>query len=258
MEGMTLLTRTPSPFTIHVSPGVHETVLITGGCGYRQPVVRQLSGRLVSWCTTTSPPVSAMPDSRRNPGARDLADTERLAALFVSIVSDRPPLCHCHRGPGRYQPLKYYGNNTRNTLNLLQACIAAGVGSSYFPTPDGHGCRMVGGGGDSQLSHQSQDLQLMSRWMLRIRQLPSCGMWRSVTSTWPGPIPGAHEQRTLGEPHPESPARRRAGGCRGGFSLRHRLRDARQHRHSRLPPYRGPGGGLIRPWLTWRKVAAPR
>jgi UDP-glucose 4-epimerase len=102
-------------------------ILVTGGAGYiGSHVVRQLTeaGREVIVYDNLS---TGSPDALIN-GERlivgDLADTEKLRQVFretgcksvlhfaAAIIA--PESVHL--------PLKYYTNNTRNTLNLLQAC----------------------------------------------------------------------------------------------------------------------------------------
>src|SRR5689334_13228578 len=114
-----------------------EKVLVTGGCGYiGSHVVRQLSeaGYEVVVYDNLSTGFADALVSGEQLIIGDLADTNKLAALFAenrfrtvlhfaaAIVAPESVT----------NPLKYYANNTRNTLNLLQACVAAGVQRLIF------------------------------------------------------------------------------------------------------------------------------
>lgn len=153
-----------------------EKILVIGGCGYiGSHVVRQLSeaGRQVVVYDNLS---TGFRDALLNGEELiegDLGDRERLDAAF-----------HCHGfttvlhfaasivAPESVSlPLKYYGNNTRNTLGLLEACVRHGVQRFIFSStaavygyPDG--------GVASEESAQAPinpygTSKLMSEWMLR-------------------------------------------------------------------------------------------
>ncbi len=153
-----------------------ETVLVTGGCGYiGSHVVRQLSeagyGVVVYDNLSTGFADALIHGETLVQG--DLADTERLAALFsqyrfktvlhfaAAIVAPESVT----------NPLKYYGNNTRNTLNLLQACVAAGVERLIFSST----AAVYGMPDGGQAAEESPTVpinpygtsKLMSEWMLR-------------------------------------------------------------------------------------------
>ena len=112
-------------------------ILVTGGAGYiGSHVVRPLSeaGREV-----------VVFDNLSTGSADALLHGER---LIVGDLADRAALDQALRETGCksvlhfaaaiiapesvYLPLKYYANNTRNTLNLLQACVEHGVERFIF------------------------------------------------------------------------------------------------------------------------------
>jgi UDP-glucose 4-epimerase len=114
-----------------------EPLLITGGAGYiGSHVVRQLSeagyDTVIYDNLSTGSPQALIYGETLEVG--DLADTERLRELFAtygfktvlhfaaSIIAPESVS----------NPLAYYANNTRNTLNLLQACVAANVRQFIF------------------------------------------------------------------------------------------------------------------------------
>src|ERR1035437_3331674 len=114
-----------------------EKILVTGGCGYiGSHVVRQLNeaGRRVVVYDNLST------------GFRDaLINGEE---LIVGELSDSAALDAAFRKHGFTTvlhfaaaiiapesvslPLKYYGNNTRNTFGLLEACVRHGVKRFIF------------------------------------------------------------------------------------------------------------------------------
>jgi UDP-glucose 4-epimerase len=155
---------------------MQEAILVTGGCGYiGSHVVRQLgeSGRrVVVYDNLTT-------------GFRDaLVNGEE---LIVADVADRGQLDdafrrHCFTTVLHFAasiiapesvtlPLKYYGNNTRTTLELLDACVAHGVRRFIFSsTAAVYGCP------DGGIASEESALapinpygtsKLMSEWMLR-------------------------------------------------------------------------------------------
>jgi UDP-glucose 4-epimerase len=153
-----------------------ETVLVTGGCGYiGSHVVRQLSeagyGVVVYDNLSTGFRDALIHGEMLVQG--DLADTKRLAELFTqyrfktvlhfaaAIVAPESVT----------NPLKYYGNNTRNTLNLLQASVAAGVERFIFSST----AAVYGMPDNGQAAEESTTVpinpygtsKLMSEWMLR-------------------------------------------------------------------------------------------
>lgn len=153
-----------------------EKILVTGGCGYiGSHVVRQLSeaGR------------SVVVYDNLSTGFRDaLVHGEE---LVVGELSDSAALDAAFRKHGFTTvlhfaaaiiapesvslPLKYYGNNTRNTLGLLEACVNHGVQRFIFSST-----AAVYGFPDGGIAAEDSALapinpygtsKLMSEWMLR-------------------------------------------------------------------------------------------
>ena len=151
-------------------------ILVTGGCGYiGSHVVRQLSeaGRHVVVYDNLS---TGFRDALLNGEELiegELSDHECLDAAFqrhgfttvlhfaASIVAPESVSL----------PLKYYGNNTRNTLGLLEACVRHGVQRFIFSST-----AAVYGYPDGGVASEESVLapinpygtsKLMSEWMLR-------------------------------------------------------------------------------------------
>lgn len=114
-----------------------EKILVTGGCGYiGSHVVRQLSeaGYQVAVCDNLSTGFSDALIHQEELLVADLADPASLDDLFArhsfkkvlhfaaSIVAPESVSL----------PLKYYGNNTCNTLGLLKLCQQHGVEQFIF------------------------------------------------------------------------------------------------------------------------------
>ena len=151
-------------------------ILVTGGCGYiGSHVVRQLSEaghEVVVYDNLSTGFRDALIHGERLV-VGDLADTERVADLFRD--HDFHAVLHFAAAiiaPESVSlPLKYYGNNTRNTLNLLEACVRSGVGQFIFSsTAAVYG--MPDGGVASEESRTAPinpygSSKLMSEWMLR-------------------------------------------------------------------------------------------
>lgn len=151
-------------------------ILVTGGCGYiGSHVVRQLTEagyEVVVYDNLSTGMASALIHGEHLV-VGDLADTERLAAVFrehgcrtvlhfaAAIIAPESVIL----------PLKYYTNNTRNTLNLLSACTEFGVERFIFSsTAAVYG--MPEGGYAAEESPTAPinpygTSKLMSEWMLR-------------------------------------------------------------------------------------------
>jgi UDP-glucose 4-epimerase len=153
-----------------------ETILVTGGCGYiGSHVVRQLSEagrRVVVYDNLSTGFRDALIHGEELIEA-DLADHHALGAAFerhrfttvlhfaAAIVAPESVSL----------PLKYYGNNTRNTLGLLEACTKFGVQRFIFSST-----AAVYGFPDGGTASEESALapinpygtsKLMSEWMLR-------------------------------------------------------------------------------------------
>ena len=153
-----------------------ETILVTGGCGYiGSHVVRQLSetGRRVVVYDNLSTGFRDALIHGEELIVADLADHQALEAAFerhrfttvlhfaAAIVAPESVSL----------PLKYYGNNTRNTLGLLEACTKFGVRRFIFSST-----AAVYGFPDGGVASEESALapinpygssKLMSEWMLR-------------------------------------------------------------------------------------------
>lgn len=153
-----------------------EKILVTGGCGYiGSHVVRQLfeAGYEVVVYDNLSTGFADALINGETLIEGDLADTEKLDAIFreynfktvlhfaAAIIVPESVLL----------PLKYYSNNTMNTLNLLQACVKHGVEKFIFSST----AAVYGIPADGSASEESPTVpinpygtsKLMSEWMLR-------------------------------------------------------------------------------------------
>lgn len=153
-----------------------EKVLVTGGCGYiGSHVVRHLSEagyEVVVYDNLSTGFRDALLNGEELIEA-ELSDHKTLAEAFqkhnfktvlhfaASIIAPESVTL----------PLKYYGNNTRNTLGLLEACVRFGVSRFIFSStaavygiPEGQAASE-----DSTLSpiNPYGTSKLMSEWMLR-------------------------------------------------------------------------------------------
>ncbi len=151
-------------------------ILVTGGAGYiGSHVVRQLAeaghDTVVFDNLSTGSAASVPRGVELIVG--DLADTEAVREVFsrreiravmhfaASIVAPESV----------ERPLQYYGNNTRNTLNLLTSCVDFGVPYFIFSsTAAVYGLPAQGTASEETPTHPINPYgtsKLMSEWMLR-------------------------------------------------------------------------------------------
>lgn len=153
-----------------------ETILVVGGCGYiGSHVVRQLSeaGRTVVVYDNLSTGFRDALTRGEVLVEGELADREGVEELFqryrfTTVLHFAAAII---APESVSKPLKYYGNNTRNTLGLLETCVKYGVRRFIFSST-----AAVYGVPDGGVASEGSALapinpygtsKLMSEWMLR-------------------------------------------------------------------------------------------
>ena len=153
-----------------------ENVLVTGGAGYiGSHVVRQLSEagyRVVVYDNLSTGSAEALVNGETLV-VGELADTDKLDGVFRSYA----PVAVLHFAAAIVapesviDPLKFYNNNTANTLRLLQACVRHGVERFIFSsTAAVYGFPEGGVAAESSPTlpiNPYGTSKLMSEWMLR-------------------------------------------------------------------------------------------
>lgn len=153
-----------------------SAILVTGGAGYiGSHVVRQLSeagNEVIVYDNLSTGSADALVHGERLI-VGDLADTAKIgqvlretgckSVLHFAAAIIAPESVHL--------PLKYYSNNTKNTLNLLQACVDNAVERFIFSsTAAVYGMPETGAASETSATvpiNPYGTSKLMSEWMLR-------------------------------------------------------------------------------------------
>lgn len=153
-----------------------EKILVVGGCGYiGSHVVRQLSeaGRSVVVYDNLSTGFRDALTNGETLVEGDLDDRKKLDELFLKhgFTTVLHFAAAIIAPESVTKPLKYYGNNTRNTLGLLEACVKHGVERFIFSsTAAVYGLPEGGVASEETLQAPINPYgtsKLMSEWMLR-------------------------------------------------------------------------------------------
>jgi UDP-glucose 4-epimerase len=153
-----------------------ETILVTGGCGYiGSHVVRQLteSGRKVVVYDNLSTGFRDALTHDEELVEGELADREGLDELFKQFhFTTVLHFAAAIIAPESVsQPLKYYGNNTRNTLGLLEMCVKHSIKRFIFSSTAAVYGIPEGGVASEESAKEPINpygtSKLMSEWMLR-------------------------------------------------------------------------------------------
>lgn len=153
-----------------------DTILVTGGCGYiGSHLVRQLSEagmRAVVYDNLSTGFRNALINGEELIEA-DLADREALEEAFrrYSFKTVLHFAAAIVAPESVTKPLKYYGNNSRNTLGLLESCVRFGVERFIFSSTAAVYGFPEGGVASEETAvapiNPYGTSKLMSEWMLR-------------------------------------------------------------------------------------------
>ena len=187
-----------------------EKVLVTGGCGYiGSHVARQLSesGKKVVVYDNLSTGFRDALINGEELVVGELSDREHLEESFrehrfrtvlhfaASIVAPESVS----------QPLKYYGNNTRNTLGLLETCVRFGVERFIFSSTAAVYGFPEGGSASEETPvapiNPYGTSKLMSEWM--IRDVAAAHPMKYVALRYFN-VAGADPQARMGQRTPEA------------------------------------------------------
>lgn len=153
-----------------------DAVLVSGGCGYiGSHVVRQLSeaGSTVVVYDNLSTGFREALTRGEELVEGELADRTRLSELFqrhrfTTVLHFAAAII---APESVSQPLKYYGNNTCNTLGLLETCVKHGVKKFIFSSTAAVYGFPAGGVASEESALEPINpygtSKLMSEWMLR-------------------------------------------------------------------------------------------